>query len=194
MRIHFPNHPAPTPDAWAKTPRDFAIAALKECQAAGTIAPHVRFKTLETKQRRGTGSALEVQLKATQRDRGRRGGNSGSYGMMSGDIYGATYDEWGFFLAALYRLAGEDIICGTPKSPTYSDAHDFRFKTGHTYDADYPEYVEKWGDDYPYRFGKSQIGRRGAGRTYHDDPYTRYATEDPRTPEFLRQLHAGEVF
>ena len=194
MRIHFPNHPAPTPDAWTTTPRDLAIAALKECQAAGTVAPHVRFKMLETKQRRGTGSALEVQLEATRRDRGRRSGNSGSYGAMGDGTYAATYDEWGFFLAALYRLAGEDIICGTPKSPTYSDACDFRFKTGHTYDADYPEYVEGWGDYYSYRSGKSQIGRRGAGRTHYDDLRTYYATKDPRTSEFLRQLHAGEVF
>lgn len=194
MRIHFPNHPAPTPDAGAKTPRDLAIAALKEFQAAGTLAPHVRFKTLETKQRRGTGSALEVQLEATQRDRGRRSGNGGSYGAMSGDIYAATYDEWGFFLAALYRLAGDDMICGTPKSPTYSDAPDFRFKTGHIYDADYPEYVEEYGDYYPYRLGKNQIGRRGAGRAHYDALRTRYATKDPRTSNFLRQLHAGEVF
>lgn len=194
MRIHFPNHPAPTPDAWAKTPRDLAIAALKECQAAGTVAPHVRFKMLETKQRRGTGSALEVQLEATQRDRGRRSGNSGSYGAMGDVTYAATYDEWGFFLAALYRLAGDDMVCGAPKSPYYRDDEDFHEKTGHTYDPAYIDHVWKYGDDYPYRLGKNQIGRRGAGRAYYDDPRTRYAAKDPRTSNFLRQLHAGEVF
>lgn len=196
MRIHFPNHPAPTPDAWAKTPRDLAIAAMKECQAAGTIAPHVRFKTLETKQRRGTGSALEVQLEATQRDRGRRSGNSGSYGAMQDGTYSATYDEWGFFLAALYRLAGDDMICGTPKYPHYSNADDFHYKTGRTYDPEYPDYVERCGDDFPYRQGRNQIGRRGVGRANVGavPRIIQYAKEDPRTANFLRQLHTGGTF
>lgn len=202
MRIHFPNHDS-------KAPRIHAQQALDECKQNGTVARHVRFKTLETKQRRGTGSALEVQLEATQRDRGRRAGNSGSYGAMRAeyDGYTATYDEWGFFLAALYRLAGDELIVGTPKFPVYADAEHFHHRTGRTYDADYPAELEAWEeiedeehhdygriDDYRYRSGRNQIGRRGAGRVHIENNGTRWAKLDPRTPEFLRQLHAGEMF
>lgn len=95
MRIHFTET--------HENPAAIAYAALTECQAAGTVAGHVGFKTL-TEHHGGPGFAyaLEIQLEALTRDRGRRAGNSGSYG--AGENYAATYDEWGFFLAALYRM------------------------------------------------------------------------------------------
>lgn len=193
MRIHFPSSPI-TSDGWTKHPRDLAYIALNECQQAGTIAKHVTFKALSSHNRKGTGSALEVQLEASESDRGRRSGNSGSYGAMSNGTYAATYDEWGFFLAALYRHAGSDLICGTPKHPVYADEEDFHFKTGRTYDPAYVDYVGMYGDDYLYRGGRNQMGRRGAGRVHYDNPYTRYTTEDPRTADFLRDLQAGKTF
>ena len=191
MRIHFTeNH---------ENPAAIARAALKECQTAGTVAEHVGFKTL-TMHRGGPGFAyaLEIQFEASKRDRGRRLGNSGSYGAMRPeyDGYTATYDEWGFFLAALYRM-DEGARCAPNFKRDYAmyyDAADFHEKTGRTYDAAYPDYVERHGDDYGYRIGRALIGRRGAGRVHYDSSATRWATEDERTAEYLRDLHAGRIF
>ena len=190
MRIHFPNHTNPATDK--ELPINLAYAALRECKDAGTIAKHVDFKVLASRRRSGSGSALEVQLDAAVRDRGRRAGNSGSYG--AGNNYAATHDEWGFFLAALYRLAGEDLIVGSAKYPIYHDASDFHEKTGRTYDPAYVDYVERYGDDYLYRDGRNLIGRRGAGRVHYDSTATRYATEDPRTAAWLRDFQAGKTY
>lgn len=191
MRIHFTeNH---------EHPKAIAIAALTECQAAGTIAPHVRFKTL-TVHRGGPGFAyaLEIQLEATTRDRGRRAGNSGSYGAMRPeyDGYTATYDEWGFFLAALYRM-DEGARCAPNFKrdiAAYYDASDFHEKTGRTYDPAYPAHVERYGDDYGYRSGRNLIGRRGAGRIHYDSSATRWAKIDERTAEYLRDLQTGRIY
>lgn len=187
MRIHFTeNH---------EHPAAIAYAALTECQTAGTIAQHVGFKTL-TVHRGGPGFvyALEIQLEGIARDRGRRLGNSGSYG--AGDNYTATYDEWGFFLAALYRM-DEGARCAPNFKHGYADyydAADFHEKTGRTYDPAYPDYVERYGDDYGYRSGKNLKGRRGAGRVHYDSSATRWAKLDERTAEYLRDLHAGRIF
>lgn len=191
MRIHFTkNH---------ENPAAIAYAALTECQTAGTVAEHVGFKTL-TEHRGGPGFAyaLEIQLEATDRDRGRRAGNSGSYGAMQPyyDGYAATYDEWGFFLAALYRM-DEGARCAPNFKRDYAayyDAADFHEKTGRTYDPAYPDYVERHGDDYGYRSGKNLKGRRGAGRVRYDSGATRWAKIDERTADFLRDLHAGRIF
>lgn len=188
MRIHIPT-PAEI------DPRNIAYNALRACHNAGTVAHHVGFKVL-TVHRGGPGYAyaLEIQFTATARDRGRRHGNSGSYGR--GDDYTATYDEWGFFLAALYWM-DEGARCAPNfkrDTATYLDASHFHEMTGRTYDPAYPDYVERHGDDYEYRQGRKQIGRRGAGRVHYDSPATRYATHDPRTADYLRKLHAGELF
>lgn len=189
MRIHFTKQ--------SDEPKLIAVRALEECRRAGTIAEHVTFKTL-TVHRGGPGHtfALEVQLEAWHRDRGRRRGNSGSYGM--GDNYAATYDEWGFFLAAMYR---EDH--GAKCNPnfkhgmaTYQNSADFHHLTGHTYDPTYPQFIEDFGDIYPYRAGRNQIGRRGAGRVHVDAPshLTNYAAHDPRSAEWLADLQQGKAF
>lgn len=195
MRIHFTDTPH-RPD-----PFEIASAALAECRQAGTIAEHVGFKVLNL-HRGGPGFAyaLEIQLEASKRDRGRRAGNSGSYGAMQAeyDGYAATYDEWGFFLAAMYRMDQGMRVAPNFKQDTarYYDAEDFHYKTGRTYDATYPDYVERHGDIFPYISGRRQIGRRGAGRVGADSSraHVMYATLDPRTADFLRDLHAGRTF
>lgn len=189
MRIHFT-------DAADNDPRDIARGALTEGHENGTIAKHVGFKTL-TVHRGGPGFAyaLEIQLDAGYRDRGRRAGNSGSYGAMQAeyDGYAANYDEWGFFLAAMYRKDSGIRVMPNFKRDTaaYYDAEDFHFKTGRTYDATYPDYVERYGDEFPYKGSRNQIGRRGAGRL---EASTYYAKGDYRTADYLRALHAGETF
>ena len=199
MRLHF------TLPLAGHSAYQLAVDALNECQDDGTVAQHVRFKTITEHRSGGDGFifALEVQLEASERDRGRRAGNSGSYGASTGwggdGSYAATYDEWGFFLAALYRR--DPLMRCAPNFKRdysqYRDAEDFHHKTGRTYDPSYPEYVEEnGGDDYPRRSGRSQIGRRGAGRVHVEDTTAvwSYAKDDERSAEWLRQLQAGEVY
>lgn len=164
--------------------------ALASEQAAGRICESVYLDTCRPFIGRGGRIAMDVKLAASQRSRGRRFGNSGSYG--GGDAYAATYDEWGFLLAALYR-AGEHLVVGSVKNPIYDGADHFHHLTGHTYDLDYPDVVERHGDAYGHRSGRNMIGRRGYGRVHYDDPATRWATYAPREADYLRALHAGEV-
>lgn len=219
MRFHFPDfNPNGTYAAdGQRHPYSIAMAALRECQDSGTIAEHVGFKVLDERGRRGTGAALEIQLEASRRDRGRRAGNTGSYGASTGyggdGAFAATYDEWGFLIAAMYRLAttGDDapgeFFCGSAKYKVYADETDFHYKTGRTYDQSYPELLEAWEgvedeahrnfgriDDFRYRSGRNQIGRRGAGRVHIENNGTRWAKLDIRSPEWLRQFQNGEVF
>jgi hypothetical protein len=163
--------------------------ALAQQKGLGRIASHVTFKRL-TEHRSGTHNyAYEVQLEAAERDNGRRAGNSGSYGAMRPeyDGYAATFDEWGWLLAALY-LIDRDIVVGTAKHPTYADRNHFAISTGYTY---FPEKlierINEHGDPYPIvtgRDGKTKrgymIGRRGANRS--DDRRGHWASaERPRT-------------
>lgn len=196
MRIHF------TLPLTGRSAYQAAYAALDECKKAGAVAEHVSFKALTEHRSGGPGFmfALEVQLEAAYRDRGRRAGSSGSYGAMSHeyDNYAATYDEWGFFLAALYRMDGAARCAPNFKrdSAVYYDADDFHFKTGRTYDATYPDYVENYGDEFPFRAGRNQVGRRGSGRLHVDSPHRRmgWAIEDDRSAAYLRDLHTGLAF
>lgn len=89
--------------------------ALNECITAGTIAPQVNFKALTRHNSQSHANAFEVQLEAASRKPGdgRRAGNSGSYGAMDGSNgYAATYDEWGWVMAALYSI-DPDAVWGS---------------------------------------------------------------------------------
>ncbi|QUE25380.1 hypothetical protein SEA_FIZZLES_86 [Microbacterium phage Fizzles] len=147
--------------------------ALKEQKAFGRIASHVSFKTLEHRGSRTHQFAYEIQLEAEVRDNGRRAGNSGSYGAMrpEADGFAATYDEWGWLLAALYTLDWKMVV-GSPKYPTYTDGDDFHHKTAWTYDPErLIDALENGDDPYPIVTGRAAntkrgyvIGRRGANR------------------------------
>lgn len=170
--------------------------ALQAEKDAGRIARHVTFKTLKEHGSRSHEFAVEVQLEASVRDNGRRVGNSGSYGSMSeGDLYAATYDEWGWLIAALYEI-DPYAVWGTVKYPQYADAVDFHHITGMTYD---PEnliwYLENgYGDPYPIVTGQGAkakrgylIGRRGANRADSSYRLTWGARKLPRTVEEIRE-------
>lgn len=152
---------------------------LRVEQLAGRIASHVSFKTLAAHASRSHARAFEIQLEAEERDNGRRAGNSGSYGAMRPEVdgYAATYDEWGWLLAALYRL-DPGMVVGTPKNPTYRDAEHFHEHTAWTYDPmrwlayvlDWPTFADER-DPFPVVTGQAAKtrrgyleGRRGAGR------------------------------
>lgn len=186
MRLHLT-------DTYSVDATTLAHDALQACKDRGQIANHLHFKALSIHRSSFGQCAIEIQFETFTRDRGRRQGNSGSYGAMESGVYTATYDEWGFFLAELYRR-DEGMRCGGVKWPTYRDASDFHEQTGRTYDSAYPDHVERYGDDFGYRDGRNVIGRRGAGRVHYDSSRTRYATEDERTAEWIRSFQAGEVF
>ncbi|QIQ63666.1 hypothetical protein SEA_NIKE_86 [Microbacterium phage Nike] len=147
--------------------------ALRGQIALGRIAPHVSFKTLDEHGSRSHRAAWEIQLEAEVRDNGRRAGNSGSYGAMRPeyDGYAATYDEWGWLLAALY-LIDPYLVVGTGKYSTYSNAEHFHRETAWTYDPErLIDALENGDDPFPIVVGKAAstkrgyiIGRRGANR------------------------------
>lgn len=168
--------------------RDALIAERK----LGRIAPHVSFKILRGFTPRGGGQAVEVQLEAYERDRGRRYGNSGAYGR--GYDYAATYDEWGFFLQRLYD-ENPTMKCGSPTRPWYADKGDYMEKTAMSYSADLLETLAVTEDPFPYVAGRNCIGRRGAGRLSASEPRARYwGKPQPRTVEWVRAFQSGEVY
>lgn len=148
--------------------------ALNEQKQLGRIASHVTFKTMERRGSRSHRFAFEIQLEAAVRDNGRRAGNSGSYGSMRPDVdgYAATYDEWGWLLAALYKLDSMMVV-GTVKYPVYRHAIDFHIQTALTYNPEeLLSILEDEEDPYPMVTGRAAsakrgylIGRRGADRT-----------------------------
>lgn len=44
------------------------------------------------------------------------------------DAFAATWDQWGTFLAAVFR-ADQEARCGSAKRPDYADGRDFHLKT-----------------------------------------------------------------
>jgi hypothetical protein len=159
----------------ARIPNRLVITdALASQQAVGRIADHVTFKTLVQHRSTIHEFAFEVQLEAAVRDNGRRAGNSGSYGVMrpERDGYAATYDEWGWLLAALYRV-DPYMHVGSASNPIYTDDEHFHDRTAWTY---LPERLipalTAYGDPFPYVSGRAahtkrghQIGRYGYGRS-----------------------------
>lgn len=176
--------------------------ALRIEKDAGRIARHVYFKTLTEHGSKSHGAAFEIGLEAIHRDRGRRAGNSGSYGAMDDGSFAATYDEWGWLLSALFEI-DPAMLCGSPRYPAYRDRDDFDEKTGLSYrPAALLESLRVDGDPFPYVSGRgsksklgSVIGRRGAQRISEADGRGRiWAVYKPRTIEFVEALAAGEVF
>jgi hypothetical protein len=86
----------------------------------------IHFEHHEEKGSRLRDRAFEVRL-------GGSGGlnNTGLYG--AGDYNGATWDEWGAFLGALFA-ADPDAVCGGSKrNPVYANAADFHWQTGNRF-------------------------------------------------------------
>lgn len=98
--------------------------ALRVAKEAGKVAGHVYFDKFNTHRSNTHQSAYEVHLGADHKEDGskRRRPNSGG-GDPDFAPWAATYDEWGWFLAALYDR--DD----TAKTTYYADAQDFHAKT-----------------------------------------------------------------
>jgi hypothetical protein len=176
-----------------------AMTAEKE---AGRIAHHVSFKELSQRGSRSHERAFEVQLTAAYRDRGRRAGNSGSYGAMQPeyDGYAATFDEWGWLLAALYRI-DPDLVVGSVKQPIYRNVDNFDERTAWTYNPerwlayvlDWPTFADER-DPFPIVTGQAArtkrgylIGRRGASRSREIVSYWPHKVQ-PRTVAEVREF------
>lgn len=172
-------------------------AALGSQKNLGRIADHVSFKKLEHHTSRSHAHGWEIQLEAFERDNGRRAGNSGSYGAMQPeyDGYAATYDEWGWLLAALYKLDPQMLVYGQ-----YTDAEHFDERTAWTYNPErWLDFVNEWPpfaddrDPFPFVTGRSastkrgyMIGRRGADRARSAGRWARLVKNQPRTVEEVR--------
>lgn len=175
--------------------------ALKAQKQLGRIAPHVFFKTLEHHGSRSHQFAYEIQLEAEERDNGRRAGNSGSYGAMRPeyDGYAATFDEWGWLLAALFEVDPKMMV-GSWKNPTYAGSEHFDERTAWTYNPErWLKYVNEWPpladdrDPFPFVTGRAastkrgyMIGRRGADRASGPGRWARLVREQPRTVAEVR--------
>jgi hypothetical protein len=164
------------------------LVALVSEQDAGRIAGSVRFKVLDTHGSKTHAAAHEVQLESVGRipGDGRRAGNSGSYGAMGWeDGYAATYSEWGWLMAALYRI-DPAAVWGSVKHPQYASAADFHEKTGMTYAlGDLLVRLVKGVDPYPYTLPRMVKGREGAGRfaekqTAWGRDFTKYAPRNAK--------------
>jgi hypothetical protein len=177
------------------------IDALAAEKAAGRIASHVSFRALAKHGSRSHVRAIEIQLEAEYRDSGRRAGNSGSYGPMQPEYngYAATYDEWGWLLAALFRLDGQMIV-GTARHPIYQGKHDFDERTAMTYAPTALMYViARTGDPFPIVTGQAAhtkrgylLGRRGANRVRTQPSYWP-GVERPRTVAEVAEFARIEV-
>ena len=161
--------------------------ALNSEKEIGRIAPTVTFKVLDPKGSRSHARAFEVQLESWDYEvgDGRRRGNDGAYGAMQ-EAWAATYDEWGWFLAALYRV-DQDMICGSNKNPVYAGSLDYAMKTAETYTlGELVAQLDDGCDPYPWVWRAPRRGRYGAGRS-EVNHYGAF-THRPRTAEWYREF------
>lgn len=92
--------------------------ALDRAKASGRVDRLVDFLLLEPKKSRKRENGFEVRLEwlgEKVKGDGRRWANSGKYGAESysngNGYYAATWDEWGWFIAELYR-ADPSLVFG----------------------------------------------------------------------------------
>jgi hypothetical protein len=90
-------------------------------------APNIYVDSISIHGSRKRAFALEVQLRGDG-ERHTRRPNSGRIGASSDDSYAATYDDWGYWLAELYRIDPEMIV-----ARSYDNADDFHKKTNYKY-------------------------------------------------------------
>jgi hypothetical protein len=101
--------------------------ATREQVRAATEGTPTTWHTLEEYGSRTHARAFELRLEGT----GGRS-NTGLYG--AGDYSGATWDEWGAVLGAIYRADPGARMGGSQPHPVYADAEDYRWQTGGRFD------------------------------------------------------------
>ena len=102
-----------------------ALGALRIAQSRGQVARGVYFDKLVPHRSTTHRSAAEVHLVTDDKEPGskRRRPNSGQYGYDGSEVWAATWDEWGWFLSALFELDP------TAKTTYYADREAFDRRT-----------------------------------------------------------------
>lgn len=104
-------------------------AALRHAQVIDKVTYDIQFVVFDTKGSRSHCRGFDIQLgtydKTSGPTKSRRYKNSGQYGADS--IWAATYDEWGWFLAALFSI-DPDATAGP-----YKGLADFNRQTSDKY-------------------------------------------------------------
>lgn len=111
-------------------------AALSDAKEAGHVPATVHIE-LEEHGSRARESAFDVRLYSDTKTPGdgRRKANTGYRG--ASDEWAATWDEWGFFFAALYDADEQAIVGSSPSRATYTDRAQFHEVTRYRYDAEH---------------------------------------------------------
>lgn len=78
--------------------------------------------------------AWEVRLVGGVEVHSARRPNSGHRGADGGDVYAATWDQWGVFLRHLFEI-DPMMVCGSPTRPVYATLLDFCLKTDYRFDV-----------------------------------------------------------
>lgn len=100
---------------------------FSDLYAAASVA-QVSMETFTQHGSRARDHAFEVKLVGTEDAHSARRPNSGRYGRGYGDIYAASWDQWGIFLRHLYEI-DPTMVCGSPTRPVYANLSDFDYKT-----------------------------------------------------------------
>lgn len=108
--------------------RDSINRAMDIAKSAGDVARHVHFHIFEERGSRKRANGFEIQLGTYTKVPGDKRGykNSGQTGADT-RVYAATYDEWGFFIAELFKM-DPDAIFGN-----YKGVKDFDAQTRYQY-------------------------------------------------------------
>lgn len=102
-------------------------SSLTQVKKLGLVSNHVYFYIDDERGSRKRTRAWEIQLGTDVKIKGDKRGykNSGKYG--ADTIYAATYDEWGWYIAALFEK-DPDLIFGT-----YKGVDDYNRQTKHKF-------------------------------------------------------------
>lgn len=116
--------------------------------------------------------------------------NSGNRGADGADVYAATWDEWGMFLAELFRRDPNATIPGV-----YESGEHFRWVTGGRFDTLTPADQHggaghKWSGHYPNVTGVYYVAECTGRKGLHCDATTRYMASGHTFAEISGQSFA----
>lgn len=97
----------------SKLTTDDVRQALETAKEAGHVDRLVDFEVLDSRGSRTRTGAWEIRLAwygEKVKGDGRRWTNTGNNGADTGGFYAATYDEWGWFIDALFNLDPELVF------------------------------------------------------------------------------------
>lgn len=105
-------------------------AALDRAKAAGRVSPSVYFDKITAHRSTTHTTAAEVHLVSDVKEPGskRRRPNSGTHGADGAEVWAATWDEWGWFLAEVFAAdPGAKCAAWYPDRQTFHARTDNKF-------------------------------------------------------------------